>query len=43
MDGFVEEGKKVAKKNIDITLHGLWGADSLSPVRPRIVFDHEKL
>ena len=30
--GFIEEGKKKPKKNIDIELHGLWGRDVPSPL-----------
>ncbi|QDZ19172.1 DNA polymerase I [Chloropicon primus] len=30
--GFIEEGKKKPKKNIDIELHGLWGKDVRSPL-----------
>lgn len=31
--GFIEEGKKVAKKQMDITLHGLWGPQVPSPLQ----------
>ena len=31
--GFIEEGKKVAKKQMDITLHGLWGPAVPSPLQ----------
>ena len=30
--GFIEEGKKKPKKNIDIELHGLWGKNVPSPL-----------
>ena len=31
--GYIEEGKKVAKKQMDIVLHGLWGPDTPSPLQ----------
>ena len=31
--GYIEEGKKVAKKQMDITLHGLWGPEAPSPLQ----------
>ena len=34
--GFIEEGKKVAKKQMDITLHGLWGPEVASPLQARL-------
>ena len=36
MVGFIEEGKKVAKKQMEITLHGLWGPGVASPLRAEI-------
>lgn len=36
MVGFVEEGKKVAKKQMGITLHGLWGPGVASPLKAEI-------
>jgi hypothetical protein len=35
-DGRIEEGKKVAKKNIDLELHGLWGKGKPSLLEPEI-------
>ena len=35
-EGYIEEGKKVAKKNRDIMLHGLWGEHDPSPLTPEI-------
>ena len=35
-EGFIEEGKKRAKKCIDVPLHGLWGEDVLSPLKPEV-------
>ena len=34
--GFIEEGKKVAKKQMDITLHGLWGKGVQTPLQAGI-------
>jgi DNA polymerase-1 len=34
--GRVEEGKKVAKKQMDIVIHGLWGPDVRSPLQPDV-------
>jgi DNA polymerase-1 len=34
--GWVEPGKKVAKKNLDLELHGLWGAGVASPLAPPV-------
>ena len=36
MVGFIEEGKKVAKKQMEITLHGLWGPGEASPLKAEI-------
>ena len=36
MVGFIEEGKKVAKKQMELTLHGLWGPGVASPLRAEI-------
>lgn len=36
MDGIVEEGKKKPKKNIDITLWGVWGRNRISPLTPEV-------
>lgn len=33
MIGFIEEGKKIAKKQMDITLHGLWGPGVPTPLQ----------
>ena len=30
---YIEEGKKVAKKQMDITLHGLWGKGGQTPLQ----------
>lgn len=35
-EGFIEEGKKKAKKNLDVPLHGLWGKDEKSPLKPEV-------
>lgn len=35
-EGIIEEGKKRAKKNIDIKLHGLWGEDIATPLKPEV-------
>lgn len=35
-EGFIEEGKKKAKKNLDVPLHGLWGKDEASPLKPEV-------
>lgn len=34
--GIIEEGKKVAKKNIEIVLWGLWGRGIFSKLTPEI-------
>ncbi|BDA48148.1 probable DNA polymerase I at C-terminar half [Coccomyxa sp. Obi] len=34
--GRKEEGKKVAKKQMDITIHGLWGPGMASPLKPEV-------
>lgn len=34
--GFIEEGKKAAKKQMDITIHGLWGPGAPSPLQADI-------
>lgn len=34
--GRIEEGKKIAKKQMDIVIHGLWGADAQSPLTPEV-------
>ncbi len=31
--GYIEEGKKVARKQMDITLHGLWGKEVDTPLK----------
>ena len=36
MDGLIEEGKKAPKKNMDITLHGLWGNGNISRLTPEV-------
>lgn len=36
MDGIVEEGKKKPKKNIDITLWGVWGRGRAGPITPEV-------
>ena len=33
---FIEEGKKVPKKNVDVTLWGLWGRDVATPLVPEV-------
>ncbi len=38
--GFIEEGKKVAKKQMDIILHGLWGTDTPSPLQACLPTPH---
>lgn len=35
-DGFIEEGKKKAKKNIDVEMHGLWGMNAATPLVPEV-------
>ena len=37
MNGVIEEGRKVPKKNIDITLWGLWGRGRESRLKPEVV------
>ena len=32
----VEEGRKAAKKQMEIVIHGLWGPDVASPLRPEV-------
>ena len=34
--GRIEEGKKAAKKQMDIVIHGLWGPDVASPLHPEV-------
>ena len=34
--GIIEEGKKAAKKNVDITLFGLWGRNQPSRLKPEV-------
>ena len=34
--GRMEDGKKAAKKQMDITIHGLWGPDVASPLAPDV-------
>ena len=34
--GRIEEGKKIAKKQMDIVIHGLWGVDAVSPLVPEV-------
>ena len=34
--GRIEEGKKVAKKQMDIVIHGVWGPDATSPLQPEV-------
>lgn len=36
MLGRIEEGKKVAKKQMDIIIHGLWGPTTTSPLVPEV-------
>lgn len=36
VDGVIEEGKKKPKKNIDITLWGIWGRGQASPIKPDV-------
>lgn len=36
LEGTIEEGKKRAKKTIDIELHGVWGKGVLSPLTPEV-------
>lgn len=36
LDGRIEEGKKKAKKTIDVELHGIWGKGILSPLTPEV-------
>ena len=36
VDGLIEEGKKAPKKNMDITLHGLWGNGNISRLTPEV-------
>jgi hypothetical protein len=33
VEGFIEEGKKRAKKCLDVPLHGLWGEGVKSPLK----------
>jgi len=33
-EGIIEEGKKKPKKNVEIELHGLWGKETPSPLKP---------
>lgn len=35
-EGYIEPGKKRAKKNIDVELWGLWGKDKASPLKPEV-------
>jgi hypothetical protein len=35
-EGFIEEGKKKAKKSLDVPLHGLWGKGVLTPLKPEV-------
>ena len=35
--GYIEPGKKRAKKTMDIELHGLWGRDTPSPLVPQVI------
>lgn len=37
MDGLIEEGKKAAKKHIEFELHGAWGPNTDSPLKPEQV------
>ena len=37
VDGFIEEGKKVARKHIEFELHGVWGPNKKSPLKPEQV------
>ena len=32
--GYIEEGKKRVKKNMDIELHGVWGRSTPTPLEP---------
>jgi hypothetical protein len=34
--GRIEEGKKIAKKQMDILIHGLWGRGNPSPLMPEV-------
>ncbi len=34
--GYIEEGKKRAKKNMDIELHGVWGHSAPTPLLPEV-------
>ena len=34
--GYIEEGKKRAKKNMDIELHGVWGRSTPTPLLPEV-------
>ena len=34
--GYIEEGKKRAKKNMDIELHGVWGRSTPTPLEPEV-------
>ncbi|KAL4452308.1 hypothetical protein ABPG75_007970 [Micractinium tetrahymenae] len=36
VDGLKKEGEKRAKKNLDITLHGVWGPGMPSPLKPEV-------
>lgn len=36
MHGFIEEGRKAPKKNIDITLWSLWGRGRASRLEPEV-------
>lgn len=36
VDGLKKEGDKRAKKNLDITLHGVWGPGTPSPLKPEV-------
>jgi hypothetical protein len=36
LEGFIEEGKKRAKKCLDVPLHGLWGEGVTTPLKAEV-------
>lgn len=36
VEGTIEAGKKRAKKNIDVEMHGIWGKGRMSPLKPEV-------